>query len=158
LIVRPIVATLLVVAAIAIAPSEAADKTSNCQDRARKAYDRDHWQAKPRTDLLAGCPSGAYIRKAKERFYRWVTYRKLTPYRGCSGGGVWLRFTAIPGDVVYRESSCSWTARNPSGACGAYQFIGWTSCDASSWSDKMRHHATARYVLRVQGPGAWEAW
>lgn len=137
---------------------------------AKKAYAPRRWQQGPDARLVAqsrtamACspePAAARrgIARARSRFVRWRTYRRLTPYRGCSGGGKWLTHTAIPGSVVERESGCSWTAVNSSsGACTAYQFIGWTSCDASSWADKMRLHRTARYVLAVQGPAAWSAW
>lgn len=95
--------------------------------------------------------------KLKTSFFRWRTYRLLTPYSGCQGGGKWLRYTAVPGYVVDHESGCSWGAYNASsGACGPYQLNGWTSCDTSSWKDKMRHHKVAAYVLHHQG--LYPAW
>lgn len=132
------------------------------------AYSDKNWrQADPQLD--PPCQGlERYAAKMRQRHHRWHVYRQIVGsspgapaggYPGCSGGGRWLRYTAIPGSVVERESGCSWTSYNSSsGACSAYQFIGWTSCDASSWQDKMRLHRTAAYVLRVQGPGAWSAW
>lgn len=133
-----------------------------CSDRAelKELLAPRRWEVRrPMAGHPAPCPGlERYADKLRVRFNRWQTYRHLTPYTGCSGGGKWLRYTAIPGSVVFRESRCSWGAWNPSGACGPYQFIGWTSCDTSSFADKMRHHRTARYVLAVQGPSAWAAW
>lgn len=104
--------------------------------------------------------------KLKLGFQRWRTYRLAVSvgpapaggFDGCSGGGRWLRYTSIPGEVVFRESGCSWTAYNPSGACGPYQLLGWTSCATGTFEDKMRHHREAGHILETSGPDAWTAW
>jgi hypothetical protein len=165
---RVTVALVLVCAAVVIAPASATQSEGNptpaCdQSSEHKALHRKtarkNWQdPKP----LVGtnlCIPREHVAKHMTGFRRWQAYRKVTPYAGCSGGGKWLTHTAIPGSVVERESGCSWTAVNgSSGACGAYQLLSWTSCATSSWSDKIRHHRMAAYVLRVQGPGAWVEW
>jgi hypothetical protein len=168
---RVTVALVLVCAAVVIAPASATQSGGNTTPASAPKCDqseshaalhrktaRKNWQvAKP----LAGtnlCIPREHVAKHMTGFRRWQAYRNVTPYAGCSSGGKWLRWTAIPGDVVFRESRCSWGAYNPSGACGPYQLLGWTSCATSSWADKIRHHRMAAYVLRVQGPGAWVAW
>lgn len=116
------------------------------------------WQIRrPLAGINTSCVSRAHLTKMHERWRRWSAYRHLATYRsGCTAGGKWLTWTTVPGYVVVHESGCSWTAANPSGACGPYQLLGWTSCDTSTWQDKMRHHRMAAYVLREQGLGpAW---
>jgi hypothetical protein len=170
---RVTIALVLVCAAVVIAPASATQSGGNptpiaepqhiCnQSESHAALHRKtarkNWRdPKP----LAGtnlCIPRKHVAKHMTGFRRWQAYRNVAPYAGCSSGGKWLRWTAIPGSVVFRESRCSWSAYNPSGACGPYQLLGWTSCATSSWSDKIRHHRMAAYVLRVQGPGAWVAW
>ena len=119
-----------------------------------------NWREKrPLAGVDVRCLSDRHIAKEKQRFERWRAYREVATYAGCPSGNKWLRYTSIPGSVVFRESGCSWTAVNSSsGACGPYQLLGWTSCDTSTYADKMRHHRMAAHVLAVQGPGAWVAW
>jgi hypothetical protein len=144
----------------AVAPA-ASVVPAPCSDRSelRQLLSTQRWRIKrPMAGHPPPCEGLASFKdKLDLRHHRWRVYRSLTPYQGCSGGGKWLTHTAVPGYVVSHESGCEWGAVNPSsGACGPYQLNGWTSCDTSSWADKMRHHAMARYVLRVQGLS--DAW
>lgn len=124
-------------------------------------------------DQEAACVPGgpALVAKQRKLFERHRAYRLVTPYRGWSDEGYWLTWLAIPRWVMDAETSqcdalrglaagrCRWTIRNSSsGACGPYQFIGHTSCDASSDADKLRHHQTGHQVLGDEGPGAWTPW
>jgi hypothetical protein len=171
---RVTVALVLVCAAVIIAPASATQSGGNtttvvpvsksCNPDAEhqglhRRTAKGNWRAdKPLAGTSYSCLARSHIRKHVTGFRRWQSYREVAPYAGCSNGGKWLRWTAIPGSVVFRESRCSWSAYNPSGACGPYQLLGWTSCATSSVSDKLRHHRMAAYVLKVQGPGAWVAW
>jgi hypothetical protein len=165
---RVTVALVLVCAAVVIAPASATQSGGNTTPTCNQSEShaalhrktaRKRWQvAKP----LAGtnlCIPKRHIAKHMTGFRRWQAYREVAPYRGFNEGDPYLKWLAVPAYIVERESGCSWTAVNgSSGACGAYQLLSWTSCATSSWSDKIRHHRMAAYVLRVQGPGAWVEW
>lgn len=94
----------------------------------------------------------AYEKKARwrKRFRGKLAYYRLTPY-DCGSAG---RF-AIPCYVVACESGYSWSAYNPSGARGPYQFLGWNvPWPVTSWADKMAHHRMARYLWN-DSPSHW---
>lgn len=79
-----------------------------------------------------------YAQKKKSQFSLYREYRLLTPYR-CQGGayGTW----AIPCYVIACESGFSWSAYNPSGARGPYQFLGWpVPWPVRNFKDKVAHH------------------
>ncbi|MDX6534007.1 MAG: hypothetical protein QOF68_1751 [Gaiellales bacterium] len=72
---------------------------------------------------------------------------RVTPF-DCGSRGRW----AIPCSIIACESGFSWTAYNPSGARGPYQFLGW----AVPWpvrtaADKLAHH---RMAARLWNGGA----
>lgn len=167
---RPIAAFLLPAAIVLPMKADSSSSTEttatsspseDCQEAALIAYDRDHWRSDPRTDYLAGCPGGSYIRRAKGRFFLWRRYRQATPYQGFRGEGSYLRYLAIPRPIVECETQGfrgegRWRARNSSGAQGPAQLLGWPApYPAVSATEKVRYWEVTRHVLRVQGLGAW---
>jgi hypothetical protein len=149
------------------------------QAATKQVYSFRRWRHPPKrkarrwvAQVGACLPGGtSYVRKHRRLFERHVAYRSVTPFRGWSDEGYWLKWIAIPRWVMSEETErcnalrglaagrCRWSIRNPSsGACGPYQFIGHTSCDASSAADKLRHHQTGHDVLHDEGPGAWTPW
>lgn len=86
----------------------------------------------------------------RKKFRQRLAYQRLTPYV-CSNGTRW----AIPCYVVYCESKYSWSAYNPSGARGPYQFLGWNvPWPVNSRADKMAHHRMAIYLWN-DSPSHW---
>jgi hypothetical protein len=88
-----------------------------------------------------------YVRRQAHR--RRVEIRSITPY-DCGSAGRW----AIPCYVIKCESGYSWTAYNPSGARGPYQFLGWNvPWPVTSAADRLAHHRFAK-ELWAGGAGA----
>jgi hypothetical protein len=109
---------------------------------ARSVYQRDSIskKSKARMKLQIRCQLGGKqarrnVRRARRTFkQRWIARRSLTPY------GSW----AIPGAIVMCESHGSWSAYNPSGARGPYQFLGWkVPWPVRTEADKAAHHRMA---------------
>jgi hypothetical protein len=163
------------------AATQCAASVGDLHAAVKQVYGFDRWRHPPKRPARrwvaqqAQCVPGGtkYVTKQRLLFKRHVAYRSVTPFRGWSDEGYWLKWLAIPRWVMHEETkgcersgwsgrqigNCRWTVRNPdSGACGPYQFIGHTSCDASSAEDKLRHHRTGHDVLRDEGPGAWTPW
>lgn len=97
------------------------------------------------------------ISELVEAWQRWITAVTQTPYTGSECEGRW----AIPTSIVWRESRCQPTARNPhSTAGGAYQMI------ASSRDWALRASGNEEWVgtpaeylpLRVQHSAAAALW
>lgn len=79
----------------------------------------------------------------KRRAYRRVLReaKALTPYGPGPHGNHW----AIPTYIIACESHFSWSAYNPSGARGAYQFLGWpVPWPVDSLADRIAHHRQAK--------------
>lgn len=114
-----------------------------------------HWRHGPkkaqerRVQNHIGC-----LKRAKDRSgvqsYRAQKIKRLRLYRAyravatirCQSGpyGFW----AIPCYIIECESHFSWSAYNPSGARGAYQFLGWpVPWPVRSFRDKLAHHRMA---------------
>lgn len=90
--------------------------------------------------------------QASERRQR-IAVARITPYGPCYGGR-W----AIPCSIVGCESGGSWSAYNPSGARGPYQFLGkpdpWP---ANTPAKRLRHHQIAAGLWAGgRGAGHWE--
>ena len=79
--------------------------------------------------------------RAAKKLSLYREYRSLTPYRCQSGRyGYWAKACYI----IACESGYSWTAYNPSGARGPYQFLGWpVPWPVRSFKDKIAHHRMA---------------
>lgn len=101
-------------------------------------------------------------REGKRRLYQYAVLRRVAPYRGFEGEGLWLTWLPIPRWIVYRETRehnpplCSdgtrWSCTNPkSGACGPEQLNGWTSCSYGTVRDKLR---ITRVAHRLWNGGA----
>lgn len=129
---------------------------------ARKVYERSRISrsALRRLDKLRAC---ARSRKAAKNMLRYQKeqsvdrrFRRivnsLTPYPGPNG----TRW-AIPYYIVACESHGNWNAYNPSGARGAYQFLGWNvPWPVRSEADKVAHHRmAARLWAGGRGASHW---
>lgn len=96
----------------------------------------------------------AYVKKHRwrKRFRARLAYHRLTPYV-CANGTRW----AIPCYIVACESHYSWWARNPSGAVGPYQLLGWGAIyPARTWAQRMQNHRiAARVYAGGRGRSNW---
>jgi hypothetical protein len=141
------------------------DRTNNLL---KKGYDTERW--KDKTPLknkeksaiqdhkfcLVRKEDRARVENQRERYsekfaeYRadkMYTYRlkqkiiAITPYE-CTKG-IWGR-SVIPCYIIACESRYSWSAANPSGAIGWYQFLGWNvPWPVDSLEDVLAHHRQA---------------
>lgn len=135
----------------------------------KQVYGFDRWRHPPKRPARqwvaheAQCfPGGpTYVRNQRDRFKTHVAYRSVTPFRGLSGEGYWLKWLATPAWVVRAETGdcnsihnglargrCRWADKNPTtGACGPYQENGHIPCD----SPPLAHHRLAHHLPR----GSW---
>lgn len=92
------------------------------------------------------------VDRAGERLRRYRDYREVATVK-CLGGR--FGYFAIPCSVVSCESGYSWSAENPSGARGPYQFLGWSvPWPVRSFAHKLAHHRMAAY-LWADSPSHW---
>lgn len=92
--------------------------------------EKSHWAYAKKRKLRAK------FRARLARARQVAAYHRLTPYV-CANGTRW----AIPCSIIACESGYSWSAYNPSGARGPYQFLGWNvPWPVRTWADKMAHH------------------
>jgi hypothetical protein len=135
----------------------------------KQVYGFGRWRHPPKRPArrwvaqMAQCVPGGprYVRNHRDRFKTHVAYRSVTPFRGLSGEGYWLKWLATPAWVVRAETGdcnsirnglargrCRWADVNTSsGACGPYQELNHIPCD----SPPLRHHQLAHSLP----PGSW---
>ena len=143
----------------------------------RAAYRRSHWRhrnpAKPKQRFAIAehlrCLERGKDRKAikryrvarKRSFGLYRAYRRVAPCRGFRGEGLHLTWLAVPRYIVECETNGyhgdgRWRARNPSGAQGPAQLLGWPApYPAMSARERVRYWRVARQVWLSSGPGAW---
>lgn len=119
--------TSIVVVAVLSAPSPASSAAFPGEIRSA---------LRSRSDIAA-------IQELVDAYHAWLEglrrqaeQRRATPFAGPECAGRW----AIPTSIVWRESRCTYTARNPSStAGGAYQMV----------------RASRDWALRAAGLGQW---
>ena len=133
----------------------AATHIKQAQRTIKAGWARKHWRSGPKKsqgravkEHLRCLERGkddkkvkTYLAEKKSALSMYRNYRRVTPYR-CQSGlyGTW----AIPCYIIACESGFSWSAYNPSGARGAYQFLGWpVPWPVNSFRDKVAHHRQA---------------
>ena len=121
---------------------------------ARAVYGRERVseEAQKRVLEMRRCQATGKARVNARRLTRRLRKRyeergALTPY-DCGRHG---RF-AVPCSVVACESHFNWNARNPSGAWGAYQLLGWLPVGASRIA---QHRMAAKLWDGGRGRGHW---
>lgn len=122
-----------------------------------KGFEKRHWQAHKRcvhkpaqksiSEYRDKWAAAFYRHRHEEKAERFV--QRYLPYTGPNG-----THWAIPWSIVACESGGSWSAYNPSGARGPYQFLGWNvPWPVTSERDRRKHHKMAA-SLYAGGSGA----
>lgn len=96
----------------------------------------------------------------RQSFKRWAAKQEAAALQGSTNPADWTpNGWAIPAHIVSCESGGSWSAYNPSGALGPYQFYGWPiPWPVTNYAEAQQHHAMAA-KLWAGGSGAshWSA-
>lgn len=139
----------------------------------RSVWGRDRWQrGQPKRTIISSqrralsCSNRKgsekrIWRRYKRQFYLYRMYRGVAPYPGFQGEGMWLTYLPIPSYIVACETRGStgdgrWLARNPSGAQGPAQLLGWPApYPAMTDHERLRYWRVTRMVWETSGPGAW---